>query len=376
MSKKSKETYENRILWIAPELNHYKIKQMNRLSTQIKGIKVLNGLVSVFAGHKLPKIKQINFDQVTVDSTKDQFGWNLVVFKKILSEIRHNNFKIVVMPMEKKHILLIFFLYILKFAYKFKLASYNHHYIKRKSRANRFLSFLDRKSVRIINRLYDIIIYYTEAGMHRSIDEKMVNKCKAFFANNTIDVENIFSIADKNETKSQNAILFIGRMLANKRIDILLEYFREIKEKQPDCKLYIIGGGPELEKSKKLSEGMKDVYWLGGIVEEEKICEYMEKSKIVFVPGHSGLSINHSFAYKKPYITLERESHPPEIDYIVNGENGLILPADDKENNINKMIELLTNDSYYNKMSASAYQTAQKLTLENWVTNMRNALQL
>ena len=102
----------------------------------------------------------------------------------------------------------------------------------------------------------------------------------------------------------------------------------------------------------------------------------MQISKIVFVPGHSGLSINHSFAYRKPYITLERKSHPPEIEYIQNGKNGLILPANDKENNIKKITKLLMDDTYYNQMSQAAYETAKKLTLENWVLNMKKALDL
>ena len=97
---------------------------------------------------------------------------------------------------------------------------------------------------------------------------------------------------------------------------------------------------------------------------------------MVFVPGASGLSIVHSFAHKKPYITLNFQVHGPEIDYLKNGENGLILPFDDKQKNIRKIVRLLTDDAYYRKMSEAAYETAKKLTLENWVRNMRKALQV
>lgn len=67
---------------------------------------------------------------------------------------------------------------------------------------------------------------------------------------------------------------------------------------------------------------------------------------------------------------------PPEIDYLLNEENGLILPVDERENNIKKILRLLTDDTYYSKMSAAAYKTAKQLTLENWVMNMRNALEV
>ena len=365
-----------RILWIAPNLNHYKVRQLNRLSSQMDGLRVLHGSVNESAGHKMPDQKEIHFDRVSVKSTKERFGWDSAVYKTIFRELKDNDVKLVVMPMERKHVSLILFLYALKFVFKFRLATYNHHYLQRKSNTNGLRSFFDRKAVRLITRLYDVVVYYTEGGMRRSVKEGLVNKRKAFFVSNTIDVESIFRIADGNEIRPENNILFIARIIPSKRVDILLEYFQEIKKRLKDSRLFIIGGGHGAEQYKNISEGIEGVCWLGGIVEEETIAKYMNISKIVFVPGASGLSIVHSFAYKKPYVTLNVKTHGPEIDYLVDGENGLILPFNDKENNISKIVRLLTDDAYYGKMSEAAYETAKKLTLENWVKNMRNALQV
>jgi glycosyltransferase involved in cell wall biosynthesis len=212
--------------------------------------------------------------------------------------------------------------------------------------------------------------------MRYSIASGIVDQNRAFFANNTIDVEKILALTSVRNTAPGNNILFIGRILPSKRIDILIDYFKEIKKTIKDCKLFIIGEGPELEKYKDLSCGMKDVVWLGGIVDEEEICKYAQISRIVFVPGHSGLSINHSFAYGKPYVTLELETQPPEIDYIIDGINGLILSSSDKNNHINKILRLFTDDSYYDKMSVAALETAKNLTLEKWVQSMINALKV
>jgi len=364
------------ILWIAPNLNHYKVRQLNKLSSQVDGLRVLHGSVNESAGHKMPDKKEIHFDRVSVKSTKEKFGWDFAVYKTIIQELKGNDIKLVVMPMERKHVSLILFLFALKFVFKFRLATYNHHYLQRREHKNGLRSFFDRKGVRLITRLYDIVVYYTEGGMRRSIEEGMVCKRKAFFTSNTIDVERIFRITDGNEIKPENNILFIARIIPSKRVDILLEYFQEIKKHLKDSKLFIIGGGHGIEKYKDISEGHEDVCWLGGIVEEETIAKYMNISKIVFVPGASGLSIVHSFAYKKPYVTLNVKTHGPEIDYLVNDINGLILPFDDKQNNIRKIVKLLNDDAYYREMSEAAYETVKKLTLENWVKNMRNALQV
>lgn len=364
------------ILWIAPNLNHYKVRQLNKLSSQVNGLRVLHGSVNESAGHKMPDKKEIHFDRVSVKSTKEKFGWDFTVYKTVIRELRHKDIKLVVMPMERKHVFLILFLYALKFVFKFRLATYNHHYLKRKLHTNGLSSFFDRKGVRLITRLYDIVVYYTEGGMLRSIEGGMVCKRKAFFTSNTIDVESIFRITDGNEIKPENNILFIARIIPSKRVDILLEYFQEIKKHLKNCRLFIIGGGHGAEEYKNVSKELEDVCWLGGIVEEQTIAKYMNISKIVFVPGASGLSIVHSFAYKKPYVTLNVKTHGPEIDYLVNGKNGFILPFGDKQNNINQILRLLTDESYYSKMSEAAYETAKKLTLENWVKNMRNALQV
>ena len=374
MHNKQKKNCGHKLLIIAPNLNHYKVRQLNMLSPEIGGLKVLYSLSHKSTGHIPTNDDQIHFDRAQIKNSKNRFIVYLRVKRTILQEIKRNNFKIVLFPMENKHLTIILFIYILKFIFKFKLASYNHHFINR--RTNKLLYLVDKSTTRTLTRLFDIIIYYTETGMQRSIEEKMVNPKKAFFANNTLDVENIFSIVDENTNKPQSNILFIGRINQSKRIDILIDYFKEIKKNLQNCQLFIIGCGPEFKKYKQLSKEIKDIHWLGGIIDEKTISKYMQISKIVFVPGHSGLSINHSFAYRKPYITLERKSHPPEIEYIQNGKNGLILPANDKENNIKKITKLLMDDTYYNQMSQAAYETAKKLTLENWVLNMKKALQL
>jgi glycosyltransferase involved in cell wall biosynthesis len=365
-----------KILWIAPNLNHYKVRQLNKLSEQVEGLKVLHGSPNESDGHKMSEKTKFHFDRAQVNCSKKDFSRKIAVYRHIWRELRNNRFKIVLMPMEKKHFSIILYLYMLKHIFKFRFVSYNHHYFQKKPKQRKLLSFFDRQTVHFMTGLYDTIIYYTERGMKVSVEERMVAEKKAFFANNTIDVEHIFNVAAQNEIQPDNNILFIGRILPSKRVDILLDYFQEIKKSIRDCKLFIIGEGPELAKYRTISEGVGDIYWLDGIVEEEVICKYAQMSKIVFVPGHSGLSINHSFAYRKPYVTLERKTHPPEIDYLRNGENGLILPANDKENNIKKILRLLIDDTYYSKMSEAAYETAKKLTLENWVNNMRNALKV
>jgi hypothetical protein len=53
-----------------------------------------------------------------------------------------------------------------------------------------------------------------------------------------------------------------------------------------------------------------------------------------------------------------------------------MTPISRKENNIKRIVRLLTEDSCcYSEMPPAAYEMARKLTLESWFINMRDALQ-
>ena len=46
------------------------------------------------------------------------------------------------------------------------------------------------------------------------------------------------------------------------------------------------------------------------------------------MPGHVGLAANQAFYWGLPLIT-EEGHHPPEIQYLKDGENGFMVPEND-----------------------------------------------
>ena len=48
----------------------------------------------------------------------------------------------------------------------------------------------------------------------------------------------------------------------------------------------------------------------------------------VVIPGFVGLAINHSFAHGVPMLTRHGQPHSPEVEYLENGVNGLMLPEE------------------------------------------------
>ncbi len=361
-----------KVLWIAPTLNHYKSRFLSRLSynSNLK-ITVLAGTENKSLGHSTDS-NIVNFKRINIKASKQKFHLSLEVYIRLYQLIVKKKFKVVLMPAEKKHFPIIFFLFVLKYIFKYTLLSYNHPTAFSLNKNHKFIDFAITK---LIFLFYDRIVFYTEEGRNTAISRKLVPSNKAFFANNTLDTSSVWEHysfeVNKNPCKT---ILFIGRLLPNKRLDLLFEYYRELKKKIPELKLIIIGNGPEFEYVKNLADSDADILWRGAVIDEKKIAEDMKRSHIVFIPGHTGLSIVHAFCYGKPFITLASyKNHPPEIDYLRDGVNGLFLNGNKAENCI-KIANLLQDENKYFQYSNAAFNEAKRVSIENWCYKMNQAL--
>ena len=231
-----------KILWVAPNLNHYKARFLNRLSeTSDLDIVVLAGGQMGEDGHKQDTRRKA-YAQINLKTTKKKISYNFNVYAKIIKLLITGRFDAVLMPLEKKHLPIIIFLFMLKFLFRFMLVSYNHPTVKFKRRNERY----EKSFSKFLFRLYDKIIFYTEQGQKWAVEKNLLPPQKAFFANNTLDTESIcnnysFSV----NISAQKTLLFIGRLIPSKRLDLCLQYFKEIKKILPDTKLIIIGDGPD-----------------------------------------------------------------------------------------------------------------------------------
>jgi hypothetical protein len=93
----------------------------------------------------------------------------------------------------------------------------------------------------------------------------------------------------------------------------------------------------------------------------------------VFIPGHSGLSINHAFAYGRPYVTLQGPSHAPELEYIDQGVNGFVLDGD-FDSNIETINNLLLNRTILETFCDNAKSKGEYLSVEKWVNQLKLSL--
>lgn len=366
-----------KILWLAPNFNHYKARFLNHFAMDAPiSLDILSGSGRTGFGDKdLNKTWAFNVRQVPV--SKKKFGFSNEVRQELKSKFKQYDW--ILIPAEKKNLLLFLFAMRLRRKAKSKgvlvrLVSYNHPVLKS---GNGRITKLDIWLSKFYYKHLDRTIFYTEQSHDWAISEKLITKEKAYWANNTIDTIEIKKHYTFCQPQTDTIhILFIGRLIPSKRIDIALEYFdllqRELQTK--NLVFEIIGDGPDSRLVKKAVRNNNSINWHGALVEESEIAPIMKQSCCVFLPGDSGLSINHAFAYGRPYITLESNNHGPEINYVTHLKNGLILKNDDVDENIQKITALLNTESELHNYCLNAKVTGDRLSVENWVTKIKNAL--
>jgi len=118
--------------------------------------------------------------------------------------------------------------------------------------------------------------------------EFTANRLRAFgVTNNRLEViENKLDFEFMKKATTDLAgyqILFAGRLIAHKRVDILLKAMKILIRKHPNASLGIIGDGPESKTLKQIASELKiedNIKFLGEISKHEDVIGIMKKSKI------------------------------------------------------------------------------------------------
>ena len=122
-------------------------------------------------------------------------------------------------------------------------------------------------------------------------------------------------------------IIFVGRLTAVKRLDLLLSGLTEINyHLKRDVRCLIVGDGPEVHNLQLQSkaEGVEGlVKFYGECHDEETLSDLIYAADACVAPGNVGLTAMHSLVYGTPVITHDDKSwQMPEFEAIVPGVNG------------------------------------------------------
>jgi glycosyltransferase involved in cell wall biosynthesis len=164
---------------------------------------------------------------------------------------------------------------------------------------------------------------------------------------------------------SDHVCIYIGGMYPDKRMGFLIEACLRIRRLIPDFLMFFVGTGPDAPMVKQFCERRPWALYFGPLFGREKVMVCM-LARLLLMPGAVGLAILDSFAMRMPIVTTDFGFHGPEIDYLENGHNGvMIAPATDIDRYASAVAELLTNRERLGEMADNCGHCASRLTIEN-----------
>jgi glycosyltransferase involved in cell wall biosynthesis len=202
-----------------------------------------------------------------------------------------------------------------------------------------------------------------------SIDTAALAKARADLSSDTIKATPV-----ELGIQSQNVAVYTGGLYPNKRISFLLEAAEAIRDRVSDFELIIIGDGPDRDLAAKAASRNPWIHVVGAKNDSEKI-PYWAMSKILLMPGGVGLVILDSFALGVPMVTTDTYLHGPEIDYLNDGHNGIMVACGDSSNTYAKVVvNLLRDQERLNQLRNGACASALHHDIETMVKNFSEGI--
>lgn len=177
---------------------------------------------------------------------------------------------------------------------------------------------------------------------------------------------------------STNVAVYTGGLYPMKRIGFLIEAAKRIRDRIPDFELIVIGDGPDRRIVSEAASANRWIHDLGSKNDRDKVPYWMI-SKLLLMPGGVGLVILDSFALGVPMVTTDTRLHGPEIDYLKDGRNGLLIGCGESvETYADGVVGLLQDESRLERLRQGALASAADHTIEkmarNFATGVLNAL--
>lgn len=174
-------------------------------------------------------------------------------------------------------------------------------------------------------------------------------------------------------TAQANIGLFCGSLYPDKRLDFMVEAADKIRESIPDFHLLVIGDGPSALDIREAALSRPWLHWLGVRKGVEKAACF-RLANVVLNPGLVGLHILDSFCAGIPMVTTADARHSPEIAYLKDGENGLVVKGDACAY-ANAIIDLFKSPALYKRLQAGARDGASRYTLQNMVLRFADGIE-
>ena len=221
-------------------------------------------------------------------------------------------------------------------------------------RKQRRLSFISQ---------FDALIAYSQRGADEYAALGFPRE-KIFVAHNSVSAPPSSPIPARRSTFDPStpsagqalrpSILFVGRLQARKRIDMLLRACAQMESKP---RLVIIGDGPERAALDSLAKEIHPSAEFIGAKHGAELKPYFEEADLFVLPGTGGLAVQQAMSYGLPVIVAQGDGTQ---DDLVRKENGWQIPPDDFGALTSTMKDALSDIARLRRMGAESYRIVKE----------------
>lgn len=186
---------------------------------------------------------------------------------------------------------------------------------------------IERLSVLAPNKIISISKHTTD-----KLKKDLFSKKEIVTVPMGIDYEAIQKI---QPSKNKSDIIFAGRLLSHKNVDILIKSVLILKKKIPKITCLIIGEGPEKENLVKQVNKLnlqRNIKFLNFLPQHKDLCALMKSSKVFVLPSTRegfGIVVLEANACGIPVITINHKDNAAK-SLIKKGENGFVAGFSEK----------------------------------------------
>lgn len=210
-------------------------------------------------------------------------------------------------------------------------------------------------------------------------------EAKQFRAVNVVDTERVHervqaareqtdAVWARHGLTGKSVVLFVGAIIAEKRLEDLVEAFEQVVKVVDQARLVIVGDGPtlpELRSRVEASTARDQIVLAGRVV--DGVSAYFLMSDVLVLPHLGGLAISEAMAHGLPVIATVADGC--EVDLIEDGANGYLLPVGRPDLIAQHVTELLLDPARLAAMKARSQAIiATKFNTQTYLDGIRAAI--
>jgi len=133
-----------------------------------------------------------------------------------------------------------------------------------------------------------------------------------------------WDIQNVRASEEESDVIFVGRLMKEKNVDVLIKAISLVKKEVPDIKCIIIGDGPERRRLENLANDFKinkNIKFTGFLEDYDEVISYEKSSKVFVLPSIRegfGIVALEANACGLPVVTVNHRMNAA-CDFISNG---------------------------------------------------------